>query len=86
MPSKEILQAGRDKLTPFENWTQGVEGTIIHDGGSCIYLAIANDWSKVSAIVFATLGVTSTEEVWKWNDTHTHTEVLAALDTAIANA
>lgn len=97
----EILRAARERITPVERWTTGVEARDAAD-----HLVDADDpaavkWCMAGAVYAEggdatsspSYGVTPMGRLLNraigstgagpWNDSHTHEEVLAALDRAI---
>lgn len=88
MTEHEVLVAARNLIADPKDWAQGNYDV---DGGLCIVGAIA----KAAGVSHgeahmghpATLTidkVIGTSGTARWNDTHSHTDVLAAFDKAIA--
>jgi hypothetical protein len=95
MNTREILIAGRALIADPEHWTQGaiarnLENRSINSdrADACKFCSIGAlnkcSTNKNSAPIIA-LMVTMEGNVSCFNDTHTHAEVLAAWDRAIAN-
>lgn len=97
MTTVEILKAARKRIEDPEKWWNGAKDTN-RAGINCAQTAIANvldeDCDADEAARAATANCAyarltdegTYQSVWRFNDTHTHAEVLALFDRAIAAA
>ena len=89
-PVVGVLVRARGLIDTPEKWGQGVNGcSMPKDGKRCVGIAV--DQARDSADYDAWYGArrlleraVGTAAVETWNDNHSHPEVLAALDRAIA--
>jgi len=87
----QALVAARVLIEQPENWTRRVWG---ENGKHCMLAALSRSasteagvWETALDFLQDATGVQGTENgLTSWNDTHTHAEVLAAYDAAIAKA
>ena len=99
MTTVEMLKAARAKIADAEHWTKFANARDVHD--ECVSPTSQEAVSWCSLGVLVALATISTESrskdisflhahmnpsLVKFNDTHTHAEVLAAWDAAIADA
>lgn len=95
----EILKAARERITPKEAWTTGEDardefgGPVLPDDPDAVSWCMAGavmaegvdattcgEIGPIGRLLNQATGVTG---VGPWNDSHSHDEVLAALDRAI---
>lgn len=98
MNELDVLRAARKRITDPEKWCQGSYGTELFGtaGRSCLIAAVvrehhgeADTRGLISAYAEQSPAIRLLEKevgtyVQTFNDTHTHAEVLALLDTVIA--
>jgi hypothetical protein len=91
----EILKAAREKIAKPENWTKGFAARNIHGHVTAAVARNAVCWCCLGAMWSlnadgylnaedAFRAATGEDSIANFNDTHTHAEVLAAFDKAIA--
>lgn len=99
MTPKEILIAARQKITPPQCWTQGAASRDA-TGKQAMIGDVAVSWCLIGAVrevsysgeldsaddAIAMMREAAQGSVADFNDTHTHQEVLALFDKAIAEA
>jgi hypothetical protein len=81
MTTKDRLIAGRNRIEDPANWGQGL--SFDRPGTFCAAEAVGSDDAAEASASRAAIGSTS---LTRFNDTHTHAEVLAVYDRAIAAA
>ncbi len=88
MDARQILVEARAKIADPSNWTTDAQ-KLTSAGPYCMVSACANAcrgvWDNFHIIAKVLAGAVGTTNVPEWNDTHTHAEVLAAFDKAIAS-
>jgi len=85
MEPKEILIRARKLIEDPEHWGQGA---FLQDGKYCAtgaLIAVGDRAPGTPAYQALYNAIDYIGQVCSWNDTHTHTEVLAAFDRAIAS-
>jgi hypothetical protein len=94
MTTLETLKAARELITPKRAWTTGTLAKTSPEGKRVDYFSVdAKCWCSSGAIMRVNpqfngwnylLDAMKTSTIPIFNDTHTHAEVLAAFDEAIA--
>lgn len=99
MTVKEVLIAARAKIADPANWTQGESAKDANDRFCLPKSTLARCWCSIGALAAVIEDGSASEYFWKaddalarvmgtsthrYNDTHTHAEVLAKFDEAIA--
>ena len=90
MTTVEVLRAARALIDTPEKWWGGGENSGM---GICAMLAVRRvtdkSWNPASRALIRAIGGDaghiSLEPIFDFNDSHTHAEVMAAFDAAIAN-
>lgn len=86
MTTLEKLTAARASITDPRDWWQ--EGMETPTSGGCAHIALSDvedDWpspGSAHAVLMRVIGAHTLRDVFNFNDTHTHAEVLAAFDEA----
>lgn len=92
----QILREARELISDPKRWTQGKNARDVNDqfadpigpaavcwcAEGAIRRVVAEDWYRLHSLL-ATLNAEVNDAIHRFNDSHTHTEVLAAFDRAI---
>jgi hypothetical protein len=92
--TSEILRAAQARIDTPANWMHIHDGRICNPDGECALVALNEaleddpGWLRDPAVValIRAAGLSCDWEIPPWNDSHTHAEVMAAFDRAIADA